>query len=695
MPRRLLTAFKLVRDMGVRWCLFRVVYRLQGACGWFEYRTPPFEWSSRPLAAWLRPGVPAEPERYQEWRSQSGGAFFFSTLPLADDLARVADRDSTVGEARAVLAGHWRYFSRSPMAVGFPPDWHLNPASGKRFPSDQHWSRLSDFGFGDIKYVWEASRFSVTFLLARAYCSTRDESFAAAFWALVESWADANPPQRGVNWKCGQEASFRVMAWCFGLHAFSGSAETTPARVTRLVAMIAAHGERIERNLGYAWSQKNNHGISEAVGLWTIGVLFPELARSATWKRTGRRLIDQEVARQVYADGSYVQHSFNYHRVMLDDLVWALRLGEVNREPLPRLVYDAVGRAAGFLEECLDRETGQAPQTGANDGALVVPLSGCDLNDHRPAVQSASLVARGGRAFSPGPWDEQALWLFGPAGLSGRQLQPPARPLAAPQGGYYVVRGSDAWALIRCADYRDRPGHMDQLHVDLWWKGLNIVPDAGTFRYNADAPWNNALTVTAVHNTMMVDDHDQMTQVSRFLALDWTRGHVVAAGEQDGWRFWIGEHDGYTRLGVTHRRAVLHDGATWWVCDELRGRDDHRYRLHWLLSDQPHQWSADAGGARLQMQTPRGAFDVRMWCDRPSTYSLVRGGPDVRGWRSRYYGEREEALSIVAEGHGVLPVLTCTRLSDPAGSASAPMPAALGARLSEWHRRAIVGERPS
>lgn len=694
MTRGLVVGVKLLRDMGVGWCLFRVRYRLQEASGWLAFRTRPFEWSARPLSSWLRPDVPADPDEYRQWRSRSSGAFFFETPPPAAVLRDVSDAEATLRAARDVLAGHWRYFSRAVIDVGVPPDWHLNPATGGRLPEDVHWSNVSDFAFGDIKYVWEASRFSVTFVLARAYARTGDESFASSFWALVEHWASANPPQRGVNWKCGQEASFRVMAWCFGLHAFASSSETTPARVARLVAMIAVHAERVERNLRYAWSQKNNHGISEAVALWTVGLLFPELAKAASWKRKGRRLIVREVARQIYADGSYVQHSFNYHRVMLDDLVWALRLGEANGDPLPRPIYDAVGRAAAFLQQCLDDSNGQAPQTGSNDGALVVPLTNCDFNDHRPAVQVASLVARGGRAFPPGPWDEQALWMCGVQALQARPLPPLDDSLAATDGGYYVIRGRASWALMRCATYRDRPGHLEQLHVDLWWKGTNVACDAGTYRYNADPPWNNALNVTAVHNTVTVDGLDQMTPLTRFLAVDWSTGRMVARGEHGAWHVWVGEHDGYRRLGVTHRRTVLSDGATWWVCDQLNGPEAHDYRLHWLLTDSPYRWTDGSDSASLSIDTPHGPFEMTVSCDRPVTFSLVRASDGIRGWRSRYYGDREPALSIAAESHGRMPVLMCTRFSDPSGPRPGPIPSSIGVHLSEWHREAVGGPSP-
>ena len=108
---------------------------------------------------------------------------------------------------------------------------------------------------------------------------TRDERYAEGFWTLAEDWAEHNSPQLGVNWKCGQEASLRVMAWCFALYVLADAKCSTPSRMAGLAAMLGVHADRIAANIEYAYSQKNNHGISEAVGLWTIGLLFPELSK--------------------------------------------------------------------------------------------------------------------------------------------------------------------------------------------------------------------------------------------------------------------------------------------------------------------------------------------------------------------------------------------------------------------------------
>ena len=60
-------------------------------------------------------------------------------------------------------------------------------------------------------------------------------------------------------------------------------------------------------------------------------------ARPGETREQGRRVMLAEMQRQVYDDGSYVQHSVNYHRVMLDDCLWAMRIGQLHDEPLEQI----------------------------------------------------------------------------------------------------------------------------------------------------------------------------------------------------------------------------------------------------------------------------------------------------------------------------------------------------------------------
>ncbi len=204
----------------------------------------------------------------------------------------------------------------------------------------------------------------------------------------------ACPPFRGFQWKCGQESSVRLIAIALGFWSLANDPATTADRWMQFARLAWATGYRIQHHIRYAISQKNNHSLSEACGLMLIGHLLPEFSEAARWNALGRRVFSKEILRQTYADGSYIQHSINYHRVMLHVAVLAMRLAELEGKPFGRDVYDRVGLGGEFLIQMMDTRTGHVPNYGNNDVACVLPLSECDFRDFRPAVQAVHFLLR-------------------------------------------------------------------------------------------------------------------------------------------------------------------------------------------------------------------------------------------------------------------------------------------------------------
>jgi hypothetical protein len=182
--------------------------------------------------------------------------------------------------------------------------------------------------------------------------------------------------------------------------------------------------------------------------------------------------------------------------------------------------------------------------------------------------------------------------------------------------------------------------------VDLWWRGRNIACDAGTYLYSGAGIWRNGLAHTWAHNTVIVDHQDQMRLVSRFVWTDWARGTVL----QHSPNLWQGQHDGYRRLTdpVDHRRTVLSLGEDrWLVIDSLYGKQVHRYALHWLLEDHTYEQQNDS--ILLSLDPLKLKLQVGL-LEGQAAFSIVRGDPNsARGWRSRYYGEKEPVLSLMLE----------------------------------------------
>jgi hypothetical protein len=663
MIRQLASVRKAVATQGLAWGLKRAQLALQLRLGIIKRRTPVRRWSELPLSSVLADAVPSTVEDYFEWRTRHSPHFLFR--PFGPETGERFIGADSIQQADAILSGTFPFFA-IPRELGFPPPWR--PAVNGSIPSADHWTKVKLFDSGDIKIIWEPNRFSWAFNLARAYLRSGDNRYAEGFWQLFENWLEANPPNAGENWVCGQEAAFRAIAMCFAYHAFLHSPSTTSSRTASFVIALAVHARRINAYLEYALSQKNNHGISECVGLWTLGVLFPEIRGAARFKRRGISRLVRELRRQSYSDGSYVQHSFNYHRVMLQDVAWAIRLGEVNGTPLPQETYEVLRRSTQFLREVTDPETGWAPNHGANDGALVLPLSDCAYPDMRPVLQSCSLIADRNTVFPSGPWDEEMVWMNGVTVLD-------ARPVSAPRsvpdidaivGGYYTIRSRDSWLMVKGAKYRDRPSQADQLHVDGWWRGVNILCDPGTYSYNASPPFDEGFAATRHHNTVVVDGCDQMNRVSRFLWGDWANAEMRRVEScSSEVRMLQARHDGYAKFGVSHSRLVAQIGGDIWVVvDDLTGDGIHDCTLQWLAPDVPLEIQ-EPGEACLSF--PAGKMSMRLACSAEGYFDCIRAGERVfgwsphparpdRGWISRYYAQRTPALSFALQSNSLLPI---------------------------------------
>jgi len=628
----------LYRELGPRWTLFRLAYAFRLRTGLIRLQMPQYQWTGRPLETWLR----AERSAGRVERA------FFPLVSRPNEVKVPWNKQTAIEEADRILNGELKYFAHKFHQVGFPPNWHKDPVSGIELDSTKHWSQIPDDSTTDIKFIWEPNRFAFVYTLVRAYAATQDEKYAEAFWGSILDWAEHNPPNTGANWMDGQEIALRLMAWTFGYHAFINSPSSTPERISQFTIFVAAQTERIYKNIDYAISTRSNHSISEAFGLWLVGLLFPELKDSEKYLSLGRKLLEGEAAAQIFPDGSYSMYSLNYHRFILHIYLYMIRLGELNQSLVSSLIFHAVESSIDYLSQLIDPQTGQMPVYGSNDGALVLPLNNCDFTDYRPLLQLGWYITKGERLFESGEWDEDIFWLCGADSLSlkgrGAGVRLQHQRLSFPHGGTYLLRNTNSKALIRCTDFTSRPSHADQLHMDLWLGDQNIACDAGTYLYSGEGIWRNGLAHTSAHNTVTIDNKDQMTMVSRFTWTNWSKGKVLKHKEN----LWQGEHDGYKPVSRQRTVMALEDDR-WLVVDNLTATEPHHYNLHWLLSDFSYEQMDNSvlltlGEMKYKVQTGMTQGN--------GSFSLVRADRNsTRGWRSRYYGHKEPAISVMLEAN--------------------------------------------
>ncbi len=200
-------------------------------------------------------------------------------------------------------------FGRYPVRLGdAAPDWLVDPLSKDETaaPADPlpNWWTIGDFAGGDIKRIWELSRFDWAMALAQQARAGETGAFDR-LEAWLADWVRSNPAYRGPNWKCAQEASIRV------LHlAVAAMLLGTESRMTdSMGAVLDAHVRRILPTLSYARAQDNNHATSEAGVLFVAGAWL-HLNGDAGAERLiskGRRLIERTTLRLFARDGSFSQ----------------------------------------------------------------------------------------------------------------------------------------------------------------------------------------------------------------------------------------------------------------------------------------------------------------------------------------------------------------------------------------------------
>ncbi|MHC4889332.1 MAG: alginate lyase family protein [Planctomycetota bacterium] len=658
MPK-LKNACQVIHHYGVGFCAFRAKYALQKKLGYLKRKCPSGNWAQIGIEQRLRPDVLESGTDLPQIHESNERRFFFDSDRLPNYAGR--DCEKVLSQAENILNNRFQYFFDKWHSLGQVPDWFLNPVTGKRAKRDLHWSDVNLFNpdVGDIKFIWEPSRFAWVYSLVRAFAATGDKKYSEKFWSLFESWLEANQPNTGPNYACGQECAIRLMAMCFALYGFTKAKASSTDRKKKLITAIAVHAERIEKNIDFAISTRTNHSLTEAAGLYTAGILFPEFDRSEQWRQVGKKVLTNEALKQIYPDGAYIQHSMNYHRLMLQDILWVSRLAELNDDTLSVQLMSRCKKATSFLYQMQDEITGRVPNYGASDGALIIPLNSCDYLDYRPVVQSVNYIFSRKKLYEEGPWDEDLLWLFGSEAM-GAPLEPPERTDAAyPVGGYYSVRNKDSCAMMRCHSFKDRPVHADMLHLDLWWKGVNVLRDSGTYMYNCEQPWQNYFSSTSAHNAITVDGKSQMTKALRFMWFNWTKAKFVGRKSFDSGVIKViqGEHYSYRRdlNDIIHRRAILSwTGVCWVVVDDVLGTDRHNIRLHWQLCDVQY----DAKDNSLALQTEAGPVNIKvLGSTKELIFEVLKGdktGP--AGWQSLYYGGYEPSTVLICSQLANLPI---------------------------------------
>ncbi|HET7824517.1 MAG TPA: alginate lyase family protein, partial [Anaeromyxobacter sp.] len=591
------------------------------------------------------------------------------------ELERALARADAAAQGRIAVYGTVVDVSRR----GGGTDWQLDPIHGGRFAAWAPSSALPDAPGLDVKMAWAIGRGEQWVALAQGAVLDRrgGGDLARALAASVCDFAVENPVGRGVHWASAMEAAIR--AWNLTLAIWiltARGAPLDPELAVEAARLLVATGRFILAHLEDDFAIPNNHLTIDWLGLLACAEGLPEWAEAPRWRALALSGLAAAIEEQTNDDGTSFEGSLPYQRFSLEIFAAGAILAHAAHRPLGAAYARRLGAlfrstrtllsSAGEIPQIGDNDSGRMlalRERGPTEGGYLLPLGAALLRD-------PSLLVRPGAADAV-----EVAWLLGPRALDALARARPGRPPGSasfPQGGFHAIRRGRLEAFVSCGRNGQRGigghSHNDKLALELYAGGALAVCDPGCPSYTGDPELRNAFRSTRAHATVVVDGLEQAPILpDRLFALPDVSDARVLSFEQGGpaARF-AGEHRGFARSGVVHRReiTVVDWGAA--VVDRVAGGGEHAVELRWPFATAAARVRAVSPAEAEVLRRLAGAVRLR-WSFDPAHVVEVPLGPAgalvvgfacppgfvpevVRAVRSPGYGQLADASTAVLAG---------------------------------------------
>ena len=380
---------------------------------------------------------------------------------------------------------------------------------------------------------------------------------AASVWPIISNWLSENYRWQAESWRA-EILGARITNW---LNAFDRlGPHIDPVDQQRWATSILRQANHLRRMPGIGMPPWQKFIVHQA--LINAALALPEIERSLP---DFLRALGHDVDHQILSDGGHIE------RAPARALAVLARLSEIRDalvghhiEP-PRELISAIDRMVPFIKALRHSDGGFALIGGATGNTS-------DLID---AVLKAS-------------------------GSKGKAMT------SAPHTGFHRLRAGQTTLIADCGETRvsDQNAYQGPASFELSVGKIRIISNCGS-RLGDDthqATWANALTQTAAHSTLVINDKNASE----------LQNVTVDRREHEGARLIEMRHDGYAAaFNIMHQRAIYLDAGG----VDLRGED--------ILS---------GGGSQ--------PFSIRFHVFPGVSASMVAGGGEVilkppkgRGWR--------------------------------------------------------------
>jgi hypothetical protein len=424
---------------------------------------------------------------------------------------------------------------------------------------------------GDDEWRIDWYKFYYGLNLAHAFTVTGKSKYRQVWQQLVQSWIAQAP----VGCDSSDIAARRIQNWIYAWNAFSRVREFGAGFENQIVARLAAEVRHLRNNL----TAERNHRTFELYALLIAALALPELDHDGLLEFAIAEL-HRNLLTDIRPDGVHREQSTHYHMTALRSFLGARENAVRFGLELPAGYDERLEKACEFLLHI------QRP-----DG-LIPALSDADTGNYSDLLELAAKIFK----------REDFLY----AATAGKRGRVPAETCPSfPDGGYFIQRSDWSeganYLVFDCGPIGDGGhGHYDLLNIEVAANGRPLIVDPGRFTYAEDeSQWRRRFKGTAAHNTVCVDDLDQVSYQRGKPKGPLAQARLLERFNGPGLDMLCGEIRSPAYEATHTRRIFFIAGEYWLIVDSLRGSTPHKYDLRFhLTAEALNHCTRVAGGIR-------------------------------------------------------------------------------------------------
>lgn len=416
------------------------------------------------------------------------------------------EKEQIITFANEIISGKYQILGSQTIELTHI-NWHKDFKSGYCWEKNKFYLKYKQVNINnnaDVKVPREISRCHHLLWLGEAYMLTKEEKYANEIIHQLEHWIEENPLMYSINWGCAMDVAIRAINWIYSLSMLEGYNGFTDKFASKVYYSLFQHmffiSNNKERNIPYS----NNHYASDILGLLVLGFLFKD-------NRYGKKIFDfalkefyTEVRNEILPSGVQYEKSTSYHRLVTELFVTGYTVLARNGFIVPNDIKYRITRMLFFIKS-YTKPNGFSPMVSDNDDGRILPFMKRDFREHLYLTQQTSV-------------ENSILY----AGIEDGMMLLPldiCNDCDFSDSGFSILKTSDSFLFITnggAGTYFDNNAkfvpthtHNDLLSFDLNVYGMDIIVDAGSYIYTANANKRNEFRSTEKHNTIVVDNEEQ------------------------------------------------------------------------------------------------------------------------------------------------------------------------------------------